>query len=217
LPGICSRNHSCSKGFFFSTVDLDLPIEGRCAAVARKARRDGENGASVASDHLDLSFMKNTTRAICVAAFVALAICSRSGAAAFELPLYGFQIDALDAAPDESNPTTVIQTFLPATEGFAPNIIVQIQPYSGTIKDYATVTKGEFEEMKWKVISAQQPSDNEWNVEYTGSLQSNDLHFYARAVSANGKVYLITATAKESQWTTVSDTLRKHVDSFKTK
>jgi hypothetical protein len=159
--------------------------------------------------------MNNTTRAIWVTTLVAMAICSPSGAATIELPLYGFQIDALDAAPDESSPTTVIQTFLPATDGFAPNINVQIQPYTGTMKDYATTSKGQFEQMKWKVISDQQPDDNEWNVEYSGSFHDNDLHFYARAVSANGKVYLITATAKESQWTTMGDTLRKHIESFK--
>jgi hypothetical protein len=161
--------------------------------------------------------MKKTTRAICVATLVSLAICSQSGAAAIELPLYGFQTDALDAAPSTSNPTTVIQTFLPATEGFAPNIIVQIQPYPGTMKDYAELSKKQFEQMKWKVIADQQPNDNEWNVEYTGSVEGNDLHFYARAVSTNGKIYLITATAKESQWTTVGDTLRKHLESFQTK
>jgi hypothetical protein len=38
---------------------------------------------------------------------------------------------------------------------------------------------------------------------------------YAQAVSKNGKVYLATATAKESQWATVGDTLRKHIDGFK--
>jgi hypothetical protein len=161
--------------------------------------------------------MKNISWAICVAAFVSLAFCAKSGAATVELPLYGFQIDASDAAPDASNPTTVIQTFLPVTEGFAPNIIVQIQPYAGTIKEYVTITKKQFEEMKWKVVSDQQSGDNEWNVEYTGTFQGADLHFYARAVSRNGKVYLTTATAKESQWPTVSDTLRKHVESFATK
>lgn len=160
--------------------------------------------------------MKNTTRALCVAAFISFAICCQSRAATIDLPLYGFQIDALDAAPGTSSPTTAIQTFLPATEGFAPNINVQIQPYTGSIKDYAALSKSQFEQMKWKVIADGQPNDNEWNVEYTGSFQGNDLHFYARAVSANGKVYLVTATAKESQWATLSDTLRKHVESFKT-
>ena len=159
--------------------------------------------------------MKNPIKALVVAALFSLAISTQSGAAAIELPLYGFQIDALDAAPDSSSPTTVIQTFLPATDGFAPNINVQIQPYTGTMKDFATTSKSEFEQMKWKVVSDQQPNDNEWNVEYTGSFHNSDLHFYARAVSANGKVYLITATAKESQWSTVGDTLRKHLESFK--
>jgi hypothetical protein len=161
------------------------------------------------------NFMKNATKALVVAVLFSLAISSQSGAATIELPLYGFQIDALDAAPDPSSPTTVIQTFLPATEAFAPNINVQIQPYTGTIKDYATTSKSQFEQLKWTVTSDQQPNDNEWIVEYTGSFQNNDLHFYARAVSANGKVYLITSTAKESQWATVGDTLRKHVASFK--
>jgi hypothetical protein len=159
--------------------------------------------------------MKNTTKALIAAVWFSLAISSRSAAATIDLPLYGFQIDALDAAPDASSPTTVIQTFLPATDGFAPNINVQIQPYTGTIKDYATTSKSQFERVKWKVVSDQQPNDNEWNVEYTGSFQGSDLHFYARAVSANGKVYLITATAKESQWATVGDTLLKHLQSFK--
>ena len=159
--------------------------------------------------------MKNATNALVVAALLSLAISSRSGAAAIELPLYGFQIDALDAAPDASSPTTVIQTFLPATDGFAPNINVQIQPYTGTIKDYATTSKSQFEQVKWKVVSDQQPNDSEWNVEYTGSFNGSDLHFYARAVSANGKVYLITATAKESQWATMGDTLLKHIQSFR--
>jgi hypothetical protein len=159
--------------------------------------------------------MNNTSRAIFVTALVALAICSPSGAATIELPLYGFQMDALDAAPDASSPTTVIQTFLPATDGFAPNINVQIQPYTGTMQDYATTTKNQFEQMKWKVVSDQQPNDHEWDVEYTGSFRGSDLHFYERAVSANGKVYLMTATAKESQWPTMGDTLLKHIQSFK--
>jgi hypothetical protein len=159
--------------------------------------------------------MKNPTKALILAALFSWAISSRSEAATIELPLYGFQIDALDAAPDASSPTTVIQTFLPATDGFAPNINVQIQPYTGTIKDFAATSKGQFEQLKWNVVSDQQPNDNEWNVEYTGSFRGSDLHFYERALSADGKVYLITATAKESQWATVGDTLLKHIQSFK--
>src|ERR1700752_4596735 len=159
--------------------------------------------------------MKNPSKALVAAALFWLAISSQAAAATIELSLYGFQMDALDATPDSSNPTTVIQTFLPATDGFAPNINVQIQPYTGTVKDYATTSKRQFEQMKWKLVSDQQPNDNEWNVEYTGSFQGPALHFYPRAVSANGKIYLITATAKESQWATLGDTLLKHIQSFR--
>jgi hypothetical protein len=164
-----------------------------------------------------IPFMKNRTRVIAGTVFFSLATLLPARAATIDLPLYGFQIDALDATPSTSTPTTVLEMFLPATESFAPNINVQIQPFAGKIKDYVTLSKSQFEQMKWKVVTEQQPGDNEWDVEYTGSYQGSDLHFYARAMSANGKIYIATATAKESQWPTISDALRKHVDSFKIK
>jgi photosystem II reaction center protein PsbP len=166
--------------------------------------------------NLDFSSIKGTAQIVSAAALFSCATFFQARAATIELPLYGFQIDALDAVPDAAS-TTALQLCLPATEGFAPNINVQIQPYTGLIKDYATLSKQQFEDMKWKVISEKQVSDNEWSVEYTGSMGDSDLHFYARAISKNGKVYLATAAAKVTQWATVSDTLRQHVDSFKVK
>jgi len=71
--------------------------------------------------------------------------------------------------------------------------------------------------MNWVIATEKQNGESEWIVEYTGPMQGNDLHFYARAVSNGGKVYLVTATAKESQWKSVSEILRKNVDAFKTK
>src|ERR1700747_1880376 len=127
--------------------------------------------------------MKNPSKAFVAAVLFSLAISSQAAAATIELPLYGFQMDALDATPDSSNPTTVIQTFLPATDGFAPNINVQIQPYTGPMKDYATTSKSQFEQMKWKVVSDQQPNDSEWTGEKTGTFHGSDLHFYGVAIS----------------------------------
>ena len=162
--------------------------------------------------------MKNTARVIsAIALFSCATFFQARATTTIDLPLYGFQIDALDAAPDPSAPSTALELCLPATESFAPNINVQIQPYTGSIKDYAALSKQQFGDMKWKVISEKQVSDNEWSVEYTGSMGGADLHFYARAISKNGKVYLATATAKETQWSTLSDTLRQHIDSFKVK
>jgi hypothetical protein len=159
--------------------------------------------------------MKNTVKVISAVAFLSCVASLQVRATTIELPLYGFQIDALDAKPDAAT-TTALELCLPATEGFAP-INVQVQPYTGVIKDYAALSKQQFEGMKWKVVSEKQISDNEWSVEYTGALGNNDLHFYARAISKNGKVYLATAVAKETQWATVSDTLLQHIQSFKVK
>ena len=141
---------------------------------------------------------------------------STSEAGTIDLPVYGFQLDGLEAQPVDV-PTSAVMTFLPVTDGFAPNINVQIQPYAGAMKDYVDMSKQQFVAMKWKVVSEKAIGDNEWVAEYAGPLQGNDLHFYARALSKNGKVYLVTGTAKESQWSAVGGTIRKHVDSFKLK
>lgn len=141
---------------------------------------------------------------------------SHAGAASIDLPVYGFQIDGLEA-PTGSEPSTALMTFLPVNDGFAPNINVQIQPYAGPMKDYIAMSKAQFVPLNWKVVSDKAVGDKEWVAEYTGPLQGQDLHFYARAITRDGKVYLVTGTAKETQWSTVGETLRKHVDSFKLK
>jgi hypothetical protein len=160
--------------------------------------------------------MKNTVSVINTVLLFSCASLFQAKAAPVDLPLYGFQIEALDATPNASATTTALVLCLPASEGFGPNINIQVQPYTGTIKEYATLSTGQFDELKWKIISEKEIGDNEWSVEYTGTGESGELHFYARAISKNGKVYLATATAKESQWPTVGDTLRQHIDSFKT-
>jgi hypothetical protein len=158
--------------------------------------------------------MNNKTMLFGVATLLILATLPQLTAATIDLPLYGFQIDPLDA-PAGPAPTTALMLFLPATEEFAPNINVQVQPYTETIKDYVALSKQQFEQLKWKIVSDKLIGDNEWSVEYTGQEEGSDLHFYARAVSKSGKVYLATGTAKESQWATVGETLRQHVDSLK--
>ena len=108
-------------------------------------------------------------------------------------------------------------TCLPASEGFAPNVNVSIQPHSGGIASYITLSKDQFKKINGVIVTEKQNGEKEWIVEYTASITGNNLHFYARAVVNKGKVYLVTATAKESQWSTVSALLRRTVDAFKTK
>ena len=138
-------------------------------------------------------------------------------ASPLELPQFGFAIEVLDASPSTNRPTVALMTFLPADDDFAPNINVTVQPFAGSMGDYISLTKEQFQQVNLVVISERENGDNEWIVEYTGSMQGNDLHYYARAVSNNGKVFLVTATAKASQWNAVADILRKHVESFRTK
>lgn len=146
----------------------------------------------------------------------ALALSPFARAETINLPVYGFSIEPLEA-PVGNTTTTALATFLPATGGFAPNINVQIQPYPGSIADYAKLSQGQFDQMGWKSLSEKFVGSNEWIAEYSGPMQGNNLHFYARALSQNGKVYLVTGTASETQWPTVGPTIRQHVDSFKLK
>lgn len=131
------------------------------------------------------------------------------------LPQYGFSIDMLDAAAPDDVATTVLMTLLPPSDGFAPNMNVMIQPYQGSMNDYIALSKGQFKETNLTVVSEKKRSETEWVVEYKGLMQNNDLHFYARAIAHEGKVYLTTATAKETQWKPIANMMRKHVDSFK--
>ena len=138
-------------------------------------------------------------------------------AAPVELPQYGFKIEPLDAAAPSETTVTALATFLPPSDGFAPNINVQIQPYAGTIKDYAELSKGQFDQFKLRVLASEFKGDREWAAEYEGPLQGTLLHVYARAISKDGKIYLVTATATPAQWAVVGARLKKHVDSFATK
>jgi len=158
--------------------------------------------------------MKTNTSAIIGALLLSTAIFSH--AATIDLPEYGFSIDALDSQMGPA-PSTALMMFLPASDGFAPNLNVNIQPFPGSMKDYIALSTKQFESMKWTVVSEKQIGDTEWQVEYKGPMQGNDLHFYARAVQSKGRVYLVTGTAKETQWNTVGNILQAHVDSFKAK
>jgi hypothetical protein len=158
---------------------------------------------------------KNITRLAC-ALVLGLSFSFSLFAGTAEFPQYGFQIDTLDGTVGKE-PIQAVMMFLPVTESFAPNVNVQIQPYGSTMKDYIALSKKQFEEMKLKFISEHQVSNNEWTIEYSGQMQNLPLHWYARALLNNQKIYLVTATATDTQWPKVSHQLRENVNSFKVK
>jgi hypothetical protein len=63
--------------------------------------------------HRNLSSMKNPVSVISAVLLFSCATLFQAKAATIDLPLYGFQIDALDAAPDASAPATALETFYP--------------------------------------------------------------------------------------------------------
>ena len=137
-------------------------------------------------------------------------------AGTIELPLYGFKIDALDGPVASIQNQAVLVLFLPETEGFVPSVNVMIRSYEQGIEPYIALSKAELADKKLSIISETQIPDG-WIVEYAGRLLDQSLHFYAKALSKPGKIYLVTATAKESQWGSVGDALRQSVDSFETR
>ncbi|HPO90451.1 MAG TPA: hypothetical protein P5239_02485 [Victivallales bacterium] len=65
--------------------------------------------------------------------------------------------------------------FLPASDGFAPNINVQIQIYSGTIEDYEKLSMDQFKQFKFNVIKSKQTGES-IIFEYAGGMQGIKLH-----------------------------------------
>jgi hypothetical protein len=105
--------------------------------------------------------------------------------------------------------------YLAPSEGFAPNVNVIIQDFTGSVADYVAITKKEFVAVGFKDLNGH-TSENEWNVEYTGKDPSSakELHFYARAIFTGAKVYLATATATPTQWDQYSPKLIECVNSL---
>jgi hypothetical protein len=103
---------------------------------------------------------------------------------------------------------------LPISGGFAPNVNVQIQPFEGTISDYVSLSKQQFAQAKLKLLKEETRDKVTAFLEYSGEMQGQALHWYAKAVSNAGRVYLVTATATEDQWNSVAAKLKACVDSL---
>jgi hypothetical protein len=125
----------------------------------------------------------------------------------------GFTIAALDVVPGNAAYTPLLMS-LPASDGFAPNVNVQVEPYPGKVNQYIALSRKQFAAAGLNVIRETRSRRGGWVVEYRGSMQGRALHWYARAESRDKRVYLITATATEGQWSSVSKRLKASVDSF---
>lgn len=127
---------------------------------------------------------------------------------------YGFSIQPLESPPGKASYQALLM-YLPPSGGFNPNVNVVVQQFDGTIDAYAAVSKKQFRDLNFKLIKEAKIGRTGVQFEYSGALQGHAMHWYARAVSEGGKVYLVTATALDRQWPAVGEKLKTCVDSFK--
>lgn len=107
----------------------------------------------------------------------------------------------------------VFQHYLPAADGFAANVNLQIQPFEGSMDEYIELSNEQFEQLDFAVVDMSR-GDNEVIYEYRGRLQNTDLHWYSRVIKQGNYYYVVTATALESRWDTERDQLIDSVNSF---
>ncbi|RUO31488.1 hypothetical protein CWE12_00345 [Aliidiomarina sedimenti] len=108
----------------------------------------------------------------------------------------------------------VFQYFLPAADGFAANVNLQIQPYEGSLEDYEALSVQQFEQLDFEMIDLAR-GDNELVFEYTGSMQGTEFHWFSRVLKEGNYFYVVTATALAERWDTEREALVESVDSFR--
>ncbi len=129
-------------------------------------------------------------------------------------PTAGFSIQVLEAAPGKA-PQQALFMALPSSDGFAPNVNVQIQPYNGSLDEYIALSEQQFKAAGFTLVHRTKQGQSAVLFEYTGEMQGRALHWYARGERVTGRVYLVTATAAETQWKSEAPRLKACVDSFR--
>lgn len=124
----------------------------------------------------------------------------------------GFSIDTLDA-PAGAQPYQVLIMLLPASDGFAPNVNVQSQPFEGTVAEYVELSKREVAAAGLRLV-AEEIRGNTIRMEYAGDIQERPMRFVVKGVVLKGRALLATGTALESQWKDVEAKLRACVGGF---
>jgi hypothetical protein len=157
--------------------------------------------------------MEDRMKALAVAIAVLCAVSSAAESPRLLFQEHGFSITALPGADDQQVHQVLIM-MLPASDSFAPNVNVQIQPFGGTLDQYVAISRQQFQQAQWQVLGEEVGRDAAaW--ECSGELEGSTYHWYIVAHSAGARVYLVTATALEQQWDGVGATLVECVDSFR--
>lgn len=125
----------------------------------------------------------------------------------------GFSIAPLQGKPG-ADTYPVLTMLLPVSDSYSANVAVVVQAYSDNLDTYIALSKKGFAEEHFVLISANRTAPDSVCFEYFGLIQGTQMHWYAKAVSRPGHIYLATATALSEQWNAKSAALKACVDSF---
>lgn len=133
-------------------------------------------------------------------------------------PVHGFSIDVLEPAALDgppARPYTVLVMSLPVDDsGFAPNVNVQAQPWTGDLEGYLELSRTQIEERGW-TLRDESVADGEAVYDFEGAFGGFDLRWHARVLLQDGTAWLVTASARPKQWEREGDRLRRVVSSFR--
>jgi len=157
--------------------------------------------------------MKKMLLSLLMVASIAVPLCAETAPAKLVFPRHGFSITPLEEESDSSGYVVLFMN-LPPTENFSPNVNVMVQRYQGTLEDFKILSETQFVEQKWVLIRSEIKEGKVLVLEYAGAYNGVDMHWYSRVLKRGGRVFLVTCTARESQWGKLSPRLVGAVDSF---
>ena len=106
--------------------------------------------------------------------------------------------------------------YLPAVDGFAGNVNIQVQDFTGTMDQYKGVSEAQFKQAGIQVLNSK-IDQGVLTIEYQGKMGNYGLHWFAKAYKKANRVYLVTATGLQTQWNDQGPALVKSVNTFKLK
>jgi hypothetical protein len=107
--------------------------------------------------------------------------------------------------------------YLPAADGFAANVNIQIQDFTGTMDQYKSISEAQFKQAGIAILSSR-IDQGVFTIEYQGKMGTpNEFHWFAKAYKKADHIYLVTATALQKHWNDQGSTLVKSVNTFRLK
>lgn len=154
----------------------------------------------------------------CVA-LLAGGLASAESPANYRDPVYGFTLSTPVFAEGASNTTTTaVISMGAASDGFAPNVNVQVQRVGMSLDEFARISRDQFRQVGLTVHAEEQVELGTaqglfWH--YSGPMQGRELEIVAVAIRSGKDILLATGTATPEQFREVGPILRASVLSLR--